>query len=70
MDSDYIPFIGIVIWIMMAIILIGIEVIAVILVAGAIASWLGVTGILWWAVAIVVFILINALIGALWGLAR
>ena len=43
--------------------LIFIRLVAVILVAGYIATGLGVTGVIWWAVAIVLFLLINGIIG-------
>lgn len=42
-----------------------VELVAVMLIAGAVASVLGFSGILWWAVAIVVFLMINAILGAL-----
>ena len=45
------------------VILILIRLVAVILVAGYIATALGVTGVIWWAVAIVLFLLINGIIG-------
>ena len=45
------------------VVLILIRLVAVILVAGYIATGLGVTGIVWWAVAIVLFLLINGIIG-------
>ena len=37
----------------------------VIVVAGAIASYFGLTGILWWSSAIVIFLIINGVISAL-----
>ena len=45
------------------VVLILIRIVAVILVAGYIATALGVTGVIWWAVAIVLFLLINGIIG-------
>lgn len=39
-----------------------IEILAIVLVAGAIASWLGVSGLLWWAFAIVLFLVINGVV--------
>lgn len=45
------------------VVLILIRIVAVILVAGYIATCLGVTGVIWWAVAIVLFLLINGIIG-------
>ena len=45
------------------VVLILIRLVAVILVAGYIATGLGVTGIVWWAVAIVLFLVINGIIG-------
>jgi len=44
-----------------------IRVFAVIIVAGAIATYLGLTGLLWWAATIVVFLVINAIISGLRG---
>ena len=41
------------------------RIITTFVVAGAIASYLGLTGILWWCSAIVIFLLINGLISAL-----
>ena len=49
------------------VVLILIRLVAVILVAGYIATALGVTGIVWWAVAIVLFLLINGIIGLVIG---
>ena len=45
------------------VVLILIRLVAVILVAGYIATALGVTGVIWWAVAIVLFLVINGIIG-------
>ena len=42
-----------------------VEFAVVAIVAGFIASWFGVSGILWWAIAIVVFLLINGILSAL-----
>lgn len=47
--------------------LILIRLVAVILVAGYIATALGVTGVIWWAVAIVLFLVINGIIGLVIG---
>jgi len=44
-----------------------VRIIAVIIVAGAIATYIGLTGFLWWAVAIVIFLIINAIISGLSG---
>lgn len=49
----------------LVIVIIVVEVIVVAIVAGFIASWFGVSGILWWAIAIVVFLLINGILSAL-----
>lgn len=49
------------------VILILIRLVAVILVAGYIATALGVTGVIWWAVAIVLFLVINGIIGLVIG---
>lgn len=40
-------------------------IIAFVLVAGFVATYLGFTGIMWWSVAIVVFIIMGVIIGAL-----
>jgi hypothetical protein len=47
------------------IVILVVELVAVVLIAGAVASVLGFSGLLWWAVAIVVFLMINAILGAL-----
>lgn len=49
------------------VVLILIRLVAVILVAGYIATALGVTGVIWWAVAIVLFLVINGIIGLVIG---
>ena len=36
--------------------------VAIALTAGAIATWLGLSGVLWWAVSIVLFLLINGIL--------
>lgn len=41
------------------------ELVIVIIVASAFATFLGVSGILWWAVAILTFLIINGVLGAL-----
>ena len=56
---------GVVGFILLIISIIVIRIGVVIVVAGAIASYLGLTGILWWCSAIVIFLLINGLISAL-----
>lgn len=45
-----------------------IEIYVIILISSFLASWFGFTGILWWACAIMMFCIINGLIGALWGI--
>jgi len=42
-----------------------VRIIAVIIVAGAIATYIGLTGLLWWAAVIVIFLIINAIISRL-----
>ncbi len=42
-----------------------IRILTVFVVAGAIATYIGLAGILWWASAIVIFLLINAVISGL-----
>ena len=44
-----------------------IRIIAVIVVAGAIATYLGLSGLLWWCAAIVIFFVINAIISGFKG---
>lgn len=56
---------GVIGYILFIIAIIVVRIGVVIVVAGAIASYLGLTGILWWCSAIVIFLLINGLISAL-----
>lgn len=56
---------GVIGFILFIIAIIVVRIGVVIVVAGAIASYLGLTGILWWCSAIVIFLLINGLISAL-----
>ena len=56
---------GVLGYIIFIIAIICIRIIAVFVVAGAIATYIGVTGILWWASVIVIFLLINAIISGL-----
>ena len=56
---------GVVGFILLIISIIVIRIGVVIVVAGAIASYLGLTGLPWWCSAIVIFLLINGLISAL-----
>lgn len=58
---------GVLGYIIFIIAIICIRIIAVFVVAGAIATYIGITGILWWASVIVIFILINAIISGLKG---
>jgi len=44
-----------------------VRIIAVIIVAGAIATYVGLSGLLWWAAVIVIFLIINAIISGLSG---
>lgn len=60
MDLEVYGMIGLILFIILILVC---EVVAVILVAGFIATYLGLSGIMWWAVAFVVFLLINGLIG-------
>lgn len=62
MDADVIGAMGLIGLIILVIV---IELAVVMIVAGWIASLLGVSGILWWCVAIIVFLLINGVLGAL-----
>lgn len=56
---------GVIGYILFVIAIIVVRIGVVIVVAGAIASYLGLTGILWWCSAIVIFLIINGLISAL-----
>lgn len=56
---------GVIGYILFIIAIIVVRIGVVIIVAGAIASYLGLTGILWWCSAIVIFLIINGLISAL-----
>ena len=64
MDLEACGVLGFIIFII-AIVLI--RILAVIIVAGAISTYIGLTGILWWASAIVIFLVINAIISGLKG---
>ena len=44
-----------------------VRIIAVIIVAGAIATYVGLSGLLWWAAVIVIFLFVNAVIRSLNG---
>lgn len=56
---------GIIGYILFIIAIIVIRIGVVMVVAGAIANYLGLTGLLWWCSAIVIFLLINGIISAL-----
>lgn len=56
---------GVIGYILFIIAIIVVRIGVVIVVAGAIASYLGLTSILWWCSAIVIFLIINGLISAL-----
>lgn len=58
---------GILGYIIFIIAIVLIRIIAVLVVAGAIATYIGLTGLLWWCAAIVIFLLVNALISGLSG---
>ena len=58
---------GIIGYIIFIIAIVLVRIFAVIIVAGAIASYIGLTGSLWWATAIVIFFVINALISGFSG---
>ena len=45
-----------------------VEIYVVILMATFLASWFGFSGLLWWVCAILIFGVINGLIGVLWRL--
>lgn len=65
MLGDYLVGLGVIGLILLIIFVIIIEIIAIILIAGAIASFFGFSGLLWWIVAIGLFLIINAILGAL-----
>ncbi len=56
---------GIIGYILFIIAIIVIRIGVVMVVAGAIASYFGLSGILWWCSAIVIFLIINGVISAL-----
>lgn len=56
---------GILGYIIFIIAIVFIRIFAVLVVAGAIATYIGLTGILWFASVIVIFLVINALISGL-----
>ena len=56
---------GVLGYIIFIIAIICIRVLAVFVVAGAIATYIGLTGLLWFATTIVIFLIINALISGL-----
>ena len=58
---------GILGYIVLIISIVLIRIVAVILVAGALATYIGLTGLMWWAAAIVIFFVINAIISGLRG---
>ena len=62
MDLEAYGVIGFILFIIAVIV---IRIFVVIVVATAIATYLGVTGIVWWCTAIVIFLIINALISKL-----
>lgn len=62
MDIETVGLLGL-LFLIVAIILV--EVLVMAIVAGYVASLLGVSGILWWCIAIVIFLLINGILGAL-----
>ena len=62
MDLEAYGAIGVILFIIAVIV---IRIFVVIVVATAIATYLGLTGIVWWCTAIVIFLIINALISKL-----
>lgn len=56
---------GLIALLLIIIFLFAFEILIIAIVAGYIASMLGVTGVLWWAIAIFLFVFINAILGAL-----
>ncbi|MBQ3407947.1 MAG: hypothetical protein IJH12_01930 [Clostridia bacterium] len=56
---------GILGYIVLIVFIILVRIVAVMIVAGAIATYIGLNGLLWWCSAIVIFLLINAVISGL-----
>ena len=56
---------GIITFILFIFAILFIRIFAVFVVAGAISTFMGLSGILWWCSAIVIFLLINAIISRL-----
>lgn len=65
MDTDILAGIGVIGLIVLILLLFVVEIVAIVLVAGFLASFFGFTGVMWWAVAIVLFLVINGFIGLL-----
>ena len=59
MDLEFLGVIG---FIALIITVIVVVLVAIALTAGAIATWLGLSGVLWWAVSIVLFLLISGIL--------
>ena len=47
-----------------------VQLVAFAYVSGYIATLLGVTGVVWWSVAFVVFLLLNGVMGMVWSIGR
>ena len=58
---------GIIGYFLLVIGIIVIRIIAIVIVAGAIATYLGLNGLLWWTTVIVIFLILNSLISSLKG---
>ena len=65
MDEEVLAGLGIIGVIIVLLLLFCIEILAIIIVAGWLASLMGLSGILWWAVAILLFIVINGVLSLL-----
>lgn len=62
---NFLEDLGAVALLLLIIVILAVEFLVVAVAAGYIASLLGVSGILWWCIAIVIFLLINGILGAL-----
>lgn len=67
MDLDSFGVIGLFVVLVMFVI---VELVAFAYVSGYIATLLGVTGVVWWSVAFVVFLLLNGVMGMVWSIGR
>ena len=50
------------------VVLFALELWVIIVISGALASYFGFTGVLWWVCAVMMFVFINGLVGAVWNM--